>query len=130
MSDTRLLEIERSLDQEITNQKQCRVYIYPEVDPGQTLSLLPTASTTNETHWKATVLCDGCSLFTNNAGAEVALDPAATAVPFGWATAADAPDTPADPESTFGAHSATGYFAFSLLDAQAEGFEEVIGASL
>jgi len=105
--------------------RKTEVYTYPEVDPAVTLTAL-AGSYANETHWKASILCEGCSQFTNPAGNEIVLDPAATAAPFAWASADTAPADPADPASTFGFHSETGYLTFNLAEAQAEGFEEAI----
>lgn len=107
---------------------QDRVYAAPEIDPNQTVTVLEDASSANETHWKATVHCAGCSQWTNPAGTDVALDPAATAAPIAWAASVAAVDDPADPESGLTVHSTTGFFAVSLAEAQAEGFEDVIPA--
>ena len=105
--------------------KSGRVYDLPIANPDATITVLP-GSGANDTHWKATVLCEGCSTWTKS-GTDVAVDPSATSVPFAWALSEEAPAEPDDPDSSFGVHSATGFFSWSLLDAQTEDFDEVVG---
>lgn len=102
-----------------------REYALPETNADATFKVLPgSGAPANGTHWKATVLCEGCSKWDN--GVEVALNGSSASVPFAYAVASEAPSSPEDPESSFGKHDVTGGLTLSLKAAQAERFDEVV----
>jgi hypothetical protein len=86
-------------------------------------------SYTNETHWKANILCQGCSSWKDASGAKKALNVSEEPTWFAWADDKPAPKMPVDPLAVFRGHSRRGFFPFVLRDVQQNGFAEAVKAS-
>lgn len=93
-------------------------------NPDATFTPILSGTMANETHWKITTVCEGCSTWVKG-GTDVALDPAAESVPFAFAYSSEPPTTPDDEASPLMIHDLFGFWSWSLLDAQEERFDEV-----
>lgn len=101
-----------------------RDYASPLENPDATFTPILSGTSANETHWKTTTVCEGCTAWTKG-GTDVALNASATSVPFAMAYSAEAPATPDDEASPVTIHDSFGFWSWSLLDAQEKRFEEV-----
>jgi glucose/arabinose dehydrogenase len=96
-------------------------YALPPPYDGATYTLLD-GSFVNETHFVATAVCDGCSIWDGPAGV-LELDPSGSNV-FAYASSSNPVDEPDNVDTTFGIHQAFGLWAQDLADSQSPDFDE------
>ncbi|KFA80467.1 hypothetical protein S40288_02042 [Stachybotrys chartarum IBT 40288] len=99
-------------------------YSLPRMNPNAQLTVL-AGSEANETHWKANILCQGCSSWMEG-DQNIALNTQSQNSPFAWARSSAAPDDTSDPTSYFHYHDRRGYFDLDLRNAQNENFDQAV----
>ena len=105
-----------------------RAHDLPHLNAELNTTLL-RGSYTNETHWKANILCQGCSSWKDAGGVKTALNASEETTWFAWADDKSAPKMPVDPLAVFRGHTRRGFFPFVLKDAQQNGFAEAVEAA-
>jgi glucose/arabinose dehydrogenase len=93
---------------------------------GETTYTLLDGSYTNETHWVATAVCEGCSDWSDLGTTPSTLDPTG-ANPFVYAFSTEPVDEPNDVGSAFSIHDNVGLWDQDLSTAQSPDFEEWAG---
>ncbi|KAB5581029.1 hypothetical protein GE09DRAFT_1256171 [Coniochaeta sp. 2T2.1] len=101
----------------VVSSRWAKAFHPPTPYPNTTLSLLPSGTTVNATHWTAAILCErGCSDWL---GGEV--DPNYNNGTFGYGASSHAPTAPADKDSAIRFHDlAIGHFDWDLNKAKNE----------
>lgn len=102
-------------------------YQMPGPYAGASYEVLPPSGA-NATHWALSVLCHGCSQWTDAVGATKALDPTSSQAPLAYAFSRDAPRDPANNASAISYHAAHGQLALDLAGARSDGFDAYIAS--
>ena len=82
----------------------------------------------NATHWTLSVLCTGCSEWTDAVGAAKALDPTSAQAPLAYAFSRDPPRVPTNNASAISYHAAHGQLALDLAGARSDAFDAYVAS--